>query len=61
MQEARIRLRCPDCEEQWEANPSDLPVSSDRLTCDGCGESRRVSEFAKTARSLEVLEAVHEE
>jgi uncharacterized protein YecT (DUF1311 family) len=59
MQEAWIQLRCPDCEDQWEANPSDLPAPQERLTCDGCGESRRISELTKTARDLEVLEEFH--
>jgi len=61
MQEAWIQLRCPACETQWEANPADLPAPQETQTCDSCGETRRLSELAKTARDLEVLEEFHGE
>ena len=61
MQEAWIQLRCPDCEDQWEANPSNLPAPQERMACESCGETRHVSELTKTARDLEVLEEFHGE
>ncbi|MEF8852964.1 MAG: hypothetical protein V5A44_09765 [Haloarculaceae archaeon] len=59
MQEAWIQLQCPDCEAQWEANPADLPEPQATLTCEDCGETRRVSEFTKTARDFEILAEFH--
>lgn len=59
MQEAWIQLQCPDCAEQWEANPSDVPEPGDALTCEHCDATRRVSEFAKTTRDFEILESFH--
>jgi hypothetical protein len=61
MQEAWIQLRCPACETQWEANPADLPAPQETMTCDSCGDTRRISEFTKTARDFEVLESFHGE
>ncbi|MFC7138564.1 hypothetical protein ACFQMA_01785 [Halosimplex aquaticum] len=60
MQEAWIQLRCPDCGEQWEANPVDLPEPQGSFTCEQCDGARPVSEFTKTARDFEILESFHE-
>jgi hypothetical protein len=60
MQEAWIQLQCPACEEQWEANPADLPGPDEAYTCDHCSAERRIAEFAKTARDFEILEEFHE-
>lgn len=59
MQEAWIQLHCPACDEQWEANPADLPEPGAEFTCGHCGETRSVVEFAKTQRDFEILEAFH--
>lgn len=56
MSEAWIQLQCPNCEERWEANPSDLPEPSTSRTCEHCGASRPTAEFMKTKRDLEILE-----
>jgi len=61
MQEAWIQLQCSDCATEWEANPSDLPAPETSITCDDCGESGRIAEFAKTKRDLEVLKEFHGE
>ena len=59
MQEAWIQLQCPNCEEQWEANPADLPAPDSTHACEHCGVERRGAEFAKTARDFEILEEFH--
>ena len=59
MQEAWIQIQCPACEEQWEANPADLPEPGDEFTCEYCEETRTVSEFAKTVRDFEILDNFH--
>lgn len=59
MQEAWIELQCSECDREWEANPADLPGPDDSFTCDGCGTTRPMPEFTKTARGLEILEGFH--
>jgi hypothetical protein len=56
MTEAWIRLVCPACEAQWEANPADLPPSGEPFDCHNCGARRSVSEFPRTEREFEILE-----
>ncbi|QIO22933.1 hypothetical protein [Haloarcula sp. JP-L23] len=56
MQEAWVQLQCPDCEENWEANVTDLSSPDTTFACKDCGHERRLAEFMKTARDLEVLE-----
>jgi len=56
MQDAWIQLQCPNCDEQWEANPADLDEPAAEFTCDHCGATNHLSEFAKTTRDFEVLE-----
>lgn len=60
MPEAWIQLQCPECQEGWEANPSELPAPGNRYTCDHCGAQRSISEFMRTGRGLEILEEFHE-
>jgi len=55
MQEAWIQLQCPACETYWERAVADLPETDASFDCKDCGESRPLSEFAKTARDLEIL------
>jgi hypothetical protein len=59
MQEAWIRLRCPDCDEQWQANPADLHAPDLAFSCEHCEGTRPLSEFTKTARDFEILEEFH--
>jgi len=60
MPEAWITLECPECGEDWEANPADLPAPDDAFTCNHCGKTHPISEFAKTKRGFEILESFHE-
>lgn len=59
MQEAWIQLSCPACGKRWQENPVELPEPRESFACEHCGEARTVSEFAKTARDLEILENLH--
>ncbi|WP_436931066.1 DUF7836 family putative zinc-binding protein [Halosimplex halobium] len=59
MQEAWIQLQCPECGEQWEANPADLPEPDAAFGCKDCEARRPLSEFTKTARDFEILEEFH--
>jgi hypothetical protein len=61
MQEAWIQLQCPDCTEDWEANPADLPDPGTEMTCNHCDGTHPVSEFTQTARDLEILREFHAE
>lgn len=60
MREAWIRLQCPACSEHWESNPTDLPAPDREFACTNCDERRPTSEFMRTKRDLEILEAFHE-
>ncbi|MDY6819764.1 MAG: hypothetical protein SVG88_13980 [Halobacteriales archaeon] len=55
MKEAFVQLHCSDCEKAWESTPSELPAHSEDFTCPGCQVTRRMAEFARTERDLEVL------
>lgn len=59
MQEAWIQFLCPSCDEQWEANPADLPEPGAAYACEDCGDERPVAEFARTARDFEILASFH--
>jgi len=59
MTDAWIQLQCPNCGETWEANPGDLPAPDRDFNCNHCGRTRPLSEFAQTARDLDVLEEFH--
>ena len=61
MQEAWIPLTCPDCGDQWEAEPSSLPRPGTDFACPYCGASRKISEFVKTERGLDILIEFHGE
>jgi hypothetical protein len=59
MNEAWIQLRCPNCEDTWEENPTDLPAPGEAFTHNACGTSRPVGEFARSTRDFEILEDLH--
>ena len=59
MPEAWIRLQCPNCEQSWEASPSDLPEPRTTFECRHCGERRPTAEFMPTSRDLEILKEFH--
>lgn len=55
MVEAFVRLLCPECGKEWESNPSDLPPSRTNQSCSNCHATRRLSEFMRTERDLEIV------
>ncbi|MFB6255300.1 MAG: hypothetical protein ABEH58_00995 [Haloplanus sp.] len=55
MDEAYVRLLCPECNKNWEATPSDLPDHTRSYDCPTCHASRRLAEFMRTERDLELV------
>lgn len=60
MQESWIQLTCPSCGKDWEENPTDLPAPGKEFSCPECSERRKISEFMRSKRDLEVLRGFHE-
>lgn len=61
MPEAWIQISCPNCEDYWEENPTDLPSPEETFQCPKCGATQPVSEFMRAKRDLEVLQEFHTE
>ncbi|WP_435358903.1 hypothetical protein [Haloarchaeobius sp. DFWS5] len=57
--EAFVALVCPDCDHGWEAKPHKLPDPKSEYECTACSNRRRLSEYLKTQRDLEVVEQFH--
>lgn len=55
MAESWIALECPECGEDWEASPSELPGPDATFQCQHCDHEGRMAEFVRTQRSLEIL------
>ncbi|WP_263019456.1 DUF7836 family putative zinc-binding protein [Natronobiforma cellulositropha] len=55
MEEATVRLLCPECTKSWQAPPGELPVAAGVFHCPNCHASRRTSEFMRTDRDLRTL------
>ena len=55
MEEAYVRLLCPECNKAWQTSPSNLPESHRVFHCPNCHASRRVSEFTRTEHDLRTL------
>ncbi|WP_181684575.1 DUF7836 family putative zinc-binding protein [Halorhabdus salina] len=55
MEEAYVRLLCPDCRKDWESTPRDLPAPDETFNCPSCDEQRRLSEFMRTEHDLETV------
>ncbi|MFC7074178.1 hypothetical protein ACFQJ7_01480 [Halovenus rubra] len=55
MEEAYVRLLCPECTKEWQATPDELPETHRVLHCPNCHASRPVSEFARTEHDLNTL------
>ncbi len=55
MEEAYVRLLCPECSKGWQTTPRDLPEASGNYTCENCHATRRVSEFMRTEHDLQTL------
>ena len=56
MEEAYVRLLCPECRKEWELNPSNLPPAEDGFGCPDCAEERSLSEFLRTEHDLHTLQ-----
>lgn len=55
MEEAYVRILCPECTKAWESTPRALPAPKASFQCPDCGEQRRLSEFMRTERDLETI------
>lgn len=55
MEEAFVRLQCPECGKDWEENPTNLPNHKKNFDCPSCHATRRLAEFMRTDRDLETL------
>ena len=55
MEEAYVRLLCPECNKEWEETPTELPDSGNVIHCPNCHASRRVSRFTRTEHDLNTL------
>jgi len=58
MEEAYVRLLCPECTKDWESTPSDLPTHDTTFHCPNCHASRRLAEFARTDSDLRTLKGL---
>ncbi|NHN48780.1 hypothetical protein G9464_14420 [Halostella sp. JP-L12] len=58
MEEAFVRLVCPECTKDWESSPSKLPQYDDMFHCPNCHATRRTAEFTRTDRDLETLKSL---
>lgn len=61
MNEAYVRLLCPECNKSWERGPGDLPRHDRNFSCPRCHATRRTAEFMRTERDLETLKRLEEE
>jgi NMD protein affecting ribosome stability and mRNA decay len=55
MDEAYVRLLCPECTKDWESTPSELPERTRVFHCPNCHASRRLAEFTRTEHDLQTL------
>jgi len=55
MEEAYVRLLCPECAKDWESTPRDLPEPNRVYHCPNCHASRHLSEFMRTDHDLKTL------
>lgn len=58
MEEANVKLLCPECTKEWQVEPGALPDSADIFHCPNCHASRRLSEFTRTDRDLRTLKTL---
>jgi len=60
MVEAFVRLVCPECDKDWEEAPTDLPGHRKNFSCPDCHATRRLAEFMRTERDLELVKQFEE-
>ncbi|WP_247729333.1 hypothetical protein [Halovivax limisalsi] len=58
MDEATVRLLCPECTKDWQVSPTELPAPKDLFHCPNCHASRRTAEFTRTDRDLRTLKTL---
>jgi ssDNA-binding Zn-finger/Zn-ribbon topoisomerase 1 len=58
MEEAHVRLVCPECSKHWQSTPSDLPDHDRTFHCPACHASRRLAEFTRTEHDLKTLKGL---
>lgn len=56
MVEAFVTLQCPECGKDWEETPTDLPSLKKNFSCPACHATRRLTEFMRTERDLEIVQ-----
>lgn len=56
MDEATVKLLCPECDKNWQATINGLPSSDKNFHCPNCHATRRLAEFMQTDRDLETLQ-----
>jgi ssDNA-binding Zn-finger/Zn-ribbon topoisomerase 1 len=55
MEEAHVRLLCPECKKEWQSTPTELPETQRTYHCPNCHASRRMAEFMRTEHDLRTL------
>ncbi len=55
MVDAFVRLVCPECTKEWQANPAELQELRSNFSCPDCHATRRLTEFMRTERDLEAV------
>jgi DNA-directed RNA polymerase subunit RPC12/RpoP len=58
MDNAYVRLVCPDCTKDWQTDPQSLPSHDEMYDCSECGTERRLAEFARTDHDLQTLKTL---
>ena len=58
MEEAYVRLLCPECKKDWESTPTELPGHARMFHCPNCHASRRLAEFTRTEHDLQTLKTL---
>jgi ssDNA-binding Zn-finger/Zn-ribbon topoisomerase 1 len=55
MEEAFVRLRCPECGKTWQNTPTAVPPVRSNFSCPSCHATHRFAEFLRTERELETV------
>lgn len=55
MVEAFVRLQCPECGKHWQDDPTELRDHRANFSCPSCHATRRLAEFMRTERDLELV------
>lgn len=58
MEEAYVRLLCPECEKDWESTSTDLPRHDTTFHCPNCHASYRLAAFTRTENDLQTLKGL---